>query len=366
MKTNTRYIAAFAAAAIFVTTAPLADNKAYAVPAADPAEAAAQARWRNLGDKSKHLGGPALTRHDLDGVPVIVVRYSLKHMKDAELHNLHAQCARFANHPMTIVGSIRDPKTTKGDFEEMCKKTKKEGVYAQIYPHYADFGLASGEPTAEGQCDYYIVDEKGKAVHHSRVYKDFQSFLKRFFKGKTYGDRFLGHATVPESLSSITNLLKEGKTTAPAYAFLKRQSRGPNAEDAAKLQDAMDQAWHLRLSRLIRLSSRKPGLAFAEMDELQKEFPQARNDSHWPIANQRIKSIPDVANMAKLVSDVEKIKATPITSEGEAKRFLAQAKAAHNKLQKFKTSKVTQIAVEASDYEGEIMDLVSRLENWTP
>lgn len=357
-------------ALIFATIASKASSTVYAAPPPTPveaAEAASLARWRNLGDKTKHLAGPALTRFDLDGVPVIVVRYSLKYLKETELRNLHTQCARFANHPLTIVGSVRDPKTTKADFEERCKKTKsKDGEVAQYYPQYADFGLTSGEPTAEGQYDYYFIDEKGKVVYHTRRFKDLRTALGRLLKGKTYGDRFLGNATVPDSMASITNLLKEGKTTAPAYAFLKRQLKGQNGEDAAKLMDALDQTWHLRLSRLIRLASRKPGIAFVEMDELLKEFPQARSDSHWPIANQRIKTVPDVANMAKLVLDVKKLSATPITTEGEAKRRLALAKAAQDKLEKFKASKATQIATEASDFEGEIMELVSKLENWTP
>ena len=330
-------------------------------PAAAPQEPAQL--WRNM-DKASHLGGPALDPADLKGVPVLVVRYNLSGMKSSSLHTIWTRACQHYNSQLAIVGSIKDEKASERDFAARAAKSGRTGIIAtDIIPHYARFGLASGEPPTHGTCDFYYVDPSGKVAFYARDSKTLLNKFNSLLRTKRTGDAFFGSTPVPESLSAVTNILKSGKSTAPAYAFLKRHLKGPDAAAAQALTDALDATCRYRVMRLQRMAYSCPGAAMLESDALQKEFPHAKSNPRGNTAVRKIKSCQDVAAMAKIVESIEEMRATEPSSPADSKRRLALAKADLARLAKLKESKSSAIAAEAVNYESKVLDLVSRLEN---
>lgn len=352
--------AAVALAAAFSASA----LRAFAAPApVSPAQAAVMQRWRGLGDAARHLGGPPLSPHDLDGVPVLVVRYSLSALKDTELRNLHRLSVSLADHPLAIVGSVMDEDATRAAFEERCRKDKKDGDAARVYPQYAGFAIAEDEPPVPGRYDYYLVDESGKVEFSAYRYKNLRKSLPKLLKGRTYGDRFLGNATVPPRLAPVAKLLAPGKSTEQAFNYLRRQLRGPDGAEAAKLLDALERTWRLRLSRIVRLAFAKPARAHLEMDALQKEFPQAKSDARWAVASGAVRSAADAPGLARLVAETDALLATRPANAAEAKKCLSLSKPLLAKLAKYRDGKTKLLAEEARELDEEICVFLRHIEN---
>lgn len=329
---------------------------------ADAPQEAQGLRLENL-DASHYLGGWQVAQDDLEGLVLLIIRFPVNSIPSKDDYSVISRLRRNQDAAMRFLElcSVTGERKSLDMYERLVAKSS-----VRIIPAYEGLDAVSGADGKKDASKYVVVGHDGKVIHRGDNATKAVSFVRKALKAQPPSDPHFG-IVAPVKNHSVTNLVAEGKSLAPAYAALRKAAAGKDAEAAAeakKLMAALDQTMHLRLASALRAMGTAPGHSSILLERTLKMWPKAKNDSRVAYMTGKFKQIDALPKIVNAIGEYSALSAIdPETAKpSELKKARAAAAALKAKVAKLKVSaKANSVKTEAARLEEAVAAVMMKL-----
>ena len=227
-------------------------------------------------------------------------------------------------------------------------------------PVYFDAGMAIPAPASTPW--YHVLDSQGVLRYSGAKIDEVKNVLNKCYSSMPKPDPVFAYAKPVLLKDDVAKFAKAKLTGAKLYKAIEGLSKkyvrsdSDRSAEAAHLLVGMRQALDTRISEIDQQFHQRPGLAYAEVQALVKEWPEAEMRHEVKNFRQSAAKNPDVEKIAKLESELKHLRQWSPEKPSDIKKKDAALAALRAKAEKFSKSKVSQV-------QGEALSIVAEIDN---